>query len=117
MLELTATCSESVFWNFVRNHLTRHEQERYYHLQNVTTDYGRGRSWLRSSINEHSLERYLKMLFSDAGIVAEYYETSAFFNRTECRDCLVDSARSNSPFNKLSHNFTPHYFTCNPAQN
>jgi len=84
---------QPVFWHFVRNHLTRHEQDRYYHLQNVGTDYGRGRSWLRSSINEHSLDRYLKMLFSDESLLCNFYEPSALINASSARECLLQSAK------------------------
>ncbi|XP_046649805.1 sorting nexin-29-like [Daphnia pulicaria] len=82
-----------VFWHFVRNHLTRHEQERYYNIQNVSTDYGRGRAWLRSAINEHSLDRYLRMLFSDENLLFNYYESSSLMNDTSSRECLLTSAK------------------------
>lgn len=83
----------SVFWHFVRNHLTRHEQERYYHIQNISSDYGRGRAWLRSSINEHSLDRYLRMLFSDENMILNYYEPSSLMNDVNSRECLLDAAK------------------------
>ena len=78
-----------MFWHFIRNHLTRHEQERYYRIQHVQTDYGRGRSWIRSAINEHSLDRYLKMLFSDENLIQNYYESPSLMNNPEARLCLV----------------------------
>lgn len=54
----TGACS-TVFWHFVRLHMTRHEYERYLLLVNVNSDSGRGRAWLRSTLNENSLERYV----------------------------------------------------------
>lgn len=45
------------FWPFVKHHLTKHEQERYAVLRNIWTDIGRGRAWIRSALNERSLER------------------------------------------------------------
>lgn len=90
-----------MFWHFVRHHLTRHEQERYYHIQNVHTDYGRGRAWLRSAINEHSLDRYLRMLFSDENLLLNYYEPSSLMNDTIIRECMLMSARGNFPFNNI----------------
>lgn len=52
----------SVFWNYVKEVLTNHEAERFMNLKNINTDSGRGRSWLRAALNEHSLERYMHML-------------------------------------------------------
>jgi len=85
--------SQPVFWHFVRHHLTRHEQDRFHHLQTITTDYGRGRSWLRSSINEHSLDRYLRMLFSDPSLLSSFYDPSALINETAIRECLLQSSK------------------------
>lgn len=47
----------AAFWPFVKKHLTKHEQERYAVLKHIWTDIGRGRAWLRSALNERSLER------------------------------------------------------------
>lgn len=45
------------FWPFVKKHLTKHEQERYAVLKHIWTDTGCGRAWIRSALNERSLER------------------------------------------------------------
>lgn len=47
----------AVFWTFIKHHLTKHEQERYALLRHIWTDVGRGRAWIRASLNERSLER------------------------------------------------------------
>ncbi|KAJ8932768.1 hypothetical protein NQ314_014470 [Rhamnusium bicolor] len=47
------------FWPFVKKHLTKHEQERYSVLKQIWTDTGRGKAWIRSALNERSLERYI----------------------------------------------------------
>lgn len=52
------------FWHFVRMFLTQHELDRYTNLKNVNSDVGRGRAWLRSALNERSLERYLQLLLA-----------------------------------------------------
>ncbi|XP_043231029.1 sorting nexin-29-like [Amphibalanus amphitrite] len=63
-----------VFWHYVRLHLTRHEYERYLLLVNIHSDAGRGRAWLRSALNESSLERYLHALIGDREGMARFYE-------------------------------------------
>ncbi|XP_022248128.1 sorting nexin-29-like isoform X3 [Limulus polyphemus] len=70
--------SEPTFWHFVRNHLNKHEYERYMLLKNISTDIGRGRAWLRSALNEHSLERNMHMFLADTSVISQYYENWAF---------------------------------------
>jgi len=41
-----------------------HEVQRYAILHNINTDVGRGRAWLRASLNERTLERALLRLTS-----------------------------------------------------
>lgn len=41
--------------------MTKHERERYEVLKHIWTDTGRGRAWIRSSLNERSLERYITL--------------------------------------------------------
>ncbi|XP_014235611.1 sorting nexin-29 isoform X3 [Trichogramma pretiosum] len=48
------------FWQLARDHLiTRHERERFETLRHVRTDAGRARAWIRSGLNERSLERQI----------------------------------------------------------
>nr|XP_039269041.1 sorting nexin-29-like [Styela clava] len=67
-----------VFWHCVQKHLSKHEVERFNSLYHISTDIGRGRAWLRSSLNEHSLERVLQMLLSDPLGLKSYYSQDAF---------------------------------------
>jgi len=48
----------------VKESLNVHEVQRYAILHNVNTDIGRGRAWLRASLNERTLERALLRLTS-----------------------------------------------------
>jgi hypothetical protein len=77
--------SFAVLWHYVREHLTRHEYERYLVLKQVWTDVGRGRAWLRSSLNEHSLERYLHCMLGSTAHLSIFFEDWAF---------LLDQERS-----------------------
>uniref|UniRef100_A0A1B6CB94 Sorting nexin-29 n=1 Tax=Clastoptera arizonana TaxID=38151 RepID=A0A1B6CB94_9HEMI len=85
---LRVTASEQlVFWNYVKEHLTKHERDRYEHLKHVSTDIGRGRAWLRSALNERSLERYMLCLLDPNSLkISSFYEDWAF---------LLDQERSN----------------------
>ena len=55
----------STFWPFVRTFLGADESARFDVSAGVTTDYGRGRVWLRTALNENSLERYFYSLVND----------------------------------------------------
>ncbi|XP_067224683.1 sorting nexin-29 isoform X5 [Chanodichthys erythropterus] len=72
------TEAELTFWFYVKEHLNRHELQRFYSLRNITSEMGRGRAWLRCALNEHSLERYLHMLLADNARLSAFYEDWAF---------------------------------------
>ncbi|GAB6022887.1 hypothetical protein CHUAL_006984 [Chamberlinius hualienensis] len=90
-LKISDNC-DIVFWHFVREFLSRHEQERYYLLKNITSDIGRGRAWLRSTLNEHSLERYLHILLSDAELLDKYYNHNSLMRNQEFSTMLPNMA-------------------------
>jgi len=79
-------------WKIVRTILNKHEYERYLMLANVTNDTGRGRAWLRSVLNEQSLERYLHMLLGDEIRLKEFYEEWAFMRDQERSSMLPSMA-------------------------
>ncbi|XP_056285713.1 sorting nexin-29 isoform X2 [Pseudoliparis swirei] len=70
--------AEVTFWFYVKEHLNRHELQRFYSLHHITSELGRGRAWLRCALNEHSLERYLHTLLADRLRLGTYYEDGAF---------------------------------------
>ncbi|XP_032227996.1 sorting nexin-29 [Nematostella vectensis] len=74
---------EPVFWNFIVEHLGKMEKERFTKLQNITTDAGRGRAWLRSTLNEHTLEKTFHTLIGDPDLLSNYYDHHAFLRDTE----------------------------------
>lgn len=49
--------------------LSHHEIERYMRLKHIATDAGRGRAWLRSALNEHSLEKYMHMVIENDSLI------------------------------------------------
>lgn len=72
------TEGDLTFWFYVKEHLNRHELQRFYSLRNIWSELGRGRAWLRCALNEHSLERYLHMLLADRTRLSAFYEEWAF---------------------------------------
>ncbi|KAL5018144.1 hypothetical protein ScPMuIL_003866 [Solemya velum] len=75
--------TEPAFWHYVKEHLNKHEIERFMLLKNIDTDAGRGRSWLRASLNEHSLERYIHMLLEKEDLLGQFYEPWSFLRDQE----------------------------------
>ena len=82
----------AVLWHYVCEHLTKHEYERYLLLKQVCTDVGRGRAWLRSSLNEHSLERYLHCMLGSTTHLSIFFEDWAFLMDQEKSSMLPTMA-------------------------
>ena len=61
-------------------------------LKCINTDSGRGRAWIRSSLNEHSLERYIQHLVSDVNSLSLSYEKWAFLRDVERASMLPTMA-------------------------
>ncbi|KAL9955431.1 hypothetical protein ACROYT_G036758 [Oculina patagonica] len=89
--------SDSVFWNFVKGHLGNLEVDRFLALEKATTDAGRGRAWLRSALNEHSLERFFHNMLGDKTLISHFYEKEAFFMDEERASMLPMIAAGLSP--------------------
>ena len=81
-------------WRIVKTVLNKHEYERFSGLKNVTSDSGRGRSWLRSALNEQSLEKYFYVLLGDDIRLREFYEDWAFMRDPERASLLASIASS-----------------------
>ncbi|XP_041085086.1 sorting nexin-29 [Polyodon spathula] len=86
------TETELSFWFYVKEHLNRHELQRFYTLRSITSEVGRGRAWLRCALNEHSLERSLHTLLSDRTRLGAFYEDWAFIMDEERASMLPTMA-------------------------
>ncbi|XP_064415091.1 sorting nexin-29 isoform X1 [Latimeria chalumnae] len=84
--------TEPVFWYYVKEHLNKHELQRYYSLKNISTDAGRGRAWLRCALNEHFLERYMHTLLADRNQLSVFYEDWSFIMDEEHASMLPTMA-------------------------
>ncbi|VDI83214.1 sorting nexin-29 [Mytilus galloprovincialis] len=90
--DITSKEIEPEYWLYVKEHLTKHEQDRFFTLKHINTDAGRGRAWLRASLNEHSLERYMHMLLERDELLSNHYETWAFLRDQERNSMLPNMA-------------------------
>lgn len=84
--------TEPAYWQYVKEHLTKHEVQRFNTLKQINTDTGRGRAWLRACLNEHSLERYMHMLIEKEELLSQYYYEWAFICDQERNSMLPTMA-------------------------
>ncbi|KAI4461196.1 sorting nexin-29-related [Holotrichia oblita] len=80
------------FWPFVSKHLTKHEKERYGILKQIWTDIGRGKAWIRSALNEKTLERYFHTILCNKELLRCYYEDWALILDEEKNSMLPNMA-------------------------
>ena len=90
--DITSKDLEPEYWFYVKEQLTKHEQDRYFTLKHINTDAGRGRAWLRAALNEHSLERYMHMLLESDELLSNHYENWAFLRDQERNSMLPNMA-------------------------
>ncbi|XP_068150698.1 uncharacterized protein [Drosophila tropicalis] len=64
---------ETTFWDFCQQHLTPHEKQRYMELKQIWTKTGRGRAFLRSTLNEKRLQSHVLTWLSDEEQLNRYY--------------------------------------------
>ncbi|XP_004531384.1 sorting nexin-29 [Ceratitis capitata] len=65
--------SDVTFWDFCRVHLTTHERERFEQLKHVWTKCGLGRAFIRATLNENSLQRYLLTWLAEEDTLRRHY--------------------------------------------
>lgn len=80
------------FWCFVKEVLDGPEIQRFEMLSNVKNDYGRGKAWLRASINERCLEKYMHLCINNEKLIYQFYEKWAFMRNTEKNSILPNVA-------------------------
>jgi len=77
-------------WRLVKTILPTSEHQRFLLLNNINTDPGRGRAWIRSSLNEQSLEKFCLELLRDKVRLRDLYEDWAFMRDAD-RSVLLPS--------------------------
>lgn len=65
---------EVTFWSAVKENLGPLDIQHYSSIEEITSDAGKARVWLRTALNEHSLERNLNALLASPNILRQFYE-------------------------------------------
>ncbi|XP_016932669.1 uncharacterized protein [Drosophila suzukii] len=65
--------NDATFWEFCQSHLTPHERQRYMDLKQIWTNVGRGRAFIRSTLNERRLHSHVLTWLSDEEQLHRYY--------------------------------------------
>ncbi len=68
--------------------MNRFDIDRYEHLTHIKSDLGRQRSWLRSCLNEHCLERFTIAVLANTNLTDQYYEDWCFLLDKSCSSSL-----------------------------
>lgn len=69
----SAPSHTAAFWTFCERHLIPHEKERFDNLKNIWTSCGKTKAFIRSCLNESSLQRYISIFVEDEEL-PKYYE-------------------------------------------
>jgi sorting nexin-29 len=84
------TMTGVALWPLLRHFLSNEEQERFLRLRHVSSDIGRGRAWLRASINERTLENYLHTILADVAFLRYMFACCCLLNK-----CCLGHVMSN----------------------
>ncbi|XP_062506199.1 pleckstrin homology domain-containing family M member 2-like [Corticium candelabrum] len=68
---------EAGYWAYVVEYTRKDELHLINHLTSVTTDLGRGRSWLYQALNENALENYLRLFTGNMSLLDKHYQPEA----------------------------------------
>ncbi|EDW03727.1 GH11393 [Drosophila grimshawi] len=65
--------NEVTFWDFCETQLTPHERQRYDELRQIWTKHGRGRAFIRATLNEKRLQSHMLTWLSDEAQLQRFY--------------------------------------------
>ncbi|KAH8377784.1 hypothetical protein KR093_007107, partial [Drosophila rubida] len=81
---------ETTFWDFCQSHLTPHERQRYEGLKQIWTNHGRGRAFIRATLNEKRLHSHVLTWLSDESQIQRYYTPWSLLLNEEAAKKLPD---------------------------
>ncbi|XP_030554968.1 sorting nexin-29 [Drosophila novamexicana] len=65
--------NETTFWDFCETQLTPHERQRFEELKQIWTKHGRGRAFIRATLNEKRLQSHVLTWLSDEAQLQRFY--------------------------------------------
>lgn len=86
----------AAFWVFCERHLIPHERERFENLKNIWTSCGKTKAFIRSCLNESSLQRYISIFIEDEEL-SKYYEPWSILLDPHSQKELLDVAQILGP--------------------
>uniref|UniRef100_A0A1I8M6T6 RUN domain-containing protein n=1 Tax=Musca domestica TaxID=7370 RepID=A0A1I8M6T6_MUSDO len=90
----TTAFTDPCFWDFCKVFLTAHERQRFTELKQTWTKWGKGRAFIRASLNEHSLHRYILTWISDRQMLHAHYNKWALLTDETITSSLPDLIKS-----------------------
>ncbi|XP_043657773.1 sorting nexin-29-like [Drosophila teissieri] len=88
--------NDATFWEFCQTHLTPHERQRYMDLKQIWTNVGRGRAFIRATLNEKRLHSHVLTWLSDEEQLHRFYTPWSLLLNDEAAKKLpeiIDSLR------------------------
>lgn len=82
--------NETTFWDFCQTQLTLHELQRYEGLKQIWTKHGRGRAFIRATLNEKRLQSHILTWLSDEAQLQRFYTPWSLLLNEEAARKLPD---------------------------
>ncbi|GIX86702.1 pleckstrin homology domain-containing family M member 3 [Caerostris darwini] len=79
---------EPQFWTVVCNYSHKNVIQEISHFNQITTDVGRGRAWLRAALNDGLIVSYVSNMLSDTSCLQKHYNSSAYLRDDEQADIM-----------------------------
>ncbi|EYC08822.1 hypothetical protein Y032_0064g3547 [Ancylostoma ceylanicum] len=81
---------EPNFWPFVSKYSHRSITTEINSLNQIRSEIGRGRAWIRIVLNQNSLEHYLQLLLRETKAINQFYGENAYLRDGEQMDKVLD---------------------------
>lgn len=82
--------NETTFWDFCQTQLTLHELQRYEGLKQIWTKHGRGRAFIRATLNEKRLQSHVLTWLNDEAQIQRFYTPWSLLLNEEAARKLPD---------------------------
>lgn len=90
---------EPNFWPFVSKYTHRAVLDQIAASNQIKTEIGKSRAWIRILLNENTIENYLSLLSRNSVTLCKFYDKWAFLRDTECMNDLLGYMKGLSRLN------------------